>query len=307
MSERREWVKLWSRWYTTASHLEVGAAALHVGAVLMTLVRWTPGDGDDAWAEFDGGQPMPVAAIAARAQMSVDECAEALGRLESRGTVTRRHDGAWGFARFGAAQESADAARKRAQRAHVVRGMSAAIPREVEAEVEVDSSLRSPPHSPSSPSSDVSGSRGVSAESAAEHAAVIATAAKPKRKRTTKPRAAFPEGLDRHMLAEIVAACRAMGRHGPRVDEPTPQMRDALAKLYAASLPTPEDITHVVKVRAALDAADKGYGELTWEHLCRPANFERYRIRPAPRATTGVHVRGVMPKTVDEIERERAE
>lgn len=104
-------------------------------------------------------------------------------------------------------------------------------------------------------------------------------------KKSRKRREAFPPGLDLHLFAEIKAACLRLGRRGPRVTEPTVGMRDDLAKLYAAERPSAEDLTHVVAVREALDRANEGFGELSWEHICRPLNFRRYRDRV--RATAG--------------------
>ena len=150
MGERRLWVKLWSTWYTTPSHLGVGAMALHVGETLMTLVLWEPGR-DDAWAEFETGAPLPIDAIASRAQVTARQANQSLAKLQERGTVSRRPDGAWGFLRYGPAQESADASRKRAARK--VRGQSGICPPEVlrivegegEVEAEVDLTTPTPP------------------------------------------------------------------------------------------------------------------------------------------------------------------
>lgn len=144
MADRRQWVKLWATWYTSASHLGVGAMALHVGAVLMTCVQWAPGD-DAAWAELDTGKPLPVEAIAHRCQASAKDVAKALADLELRGTVSQRSDGAWGFLRFGRWQETPDAARKRRGKSTDVprtsAGKSAKFPREEEAEEEADAEL----------------------------------------------------------------------------------------------------------------------------------------------------------------------
>lgn len=279
MAERRQWVKLWTTWYTSASHLGVGAMALHVGAVLMTCVQWSPGD-DEAWAELDTGAPLPVEAIAMRCQASARDVAKALAELELRGTVARRDDGAWGFRRFGRWQETPDAARKRRGKSAEIpadsAGKSAKFPREEEAEEEVEAELATQ-ETPPTPS------RGVSSETRAEAAFLSHPApAKGVPAKPRKPRDDYPEGLDRHLLGEIVLACREIGRRGPRVTEPTPGMIDDLRKLWAAERPTADDLTHVVRVRAAMDRAGEGYGELSWEHLCRPASFRRYRDRDQP-------------------------
>ena len=277
MADRRQWVKLWATWYTTASHLGVGAMALHVGAVLMTCVQWAPGE-DEAWAELDTGAPLPVEAIAMRCQATAREVAKALADLQLRGTVAQRADGAWGFRRFGRWQETPDAARKRrgksADDPTVRAGKSAGFPREEEVEVEAEAEQAAPP----------TPSRGVSSESRAEASFLSHPPAKGVPQRPTKPRADFPEGLDRHLLGEIVLACRELGRRGPRVTEPTPAMIDDLRKLWAAERPTADDLTHAVQVRAAMDKAGEGYGEVEWTHLCRPANFRRYRDRDRPTA-----------------------
>jgi hypothetical protein len=146
MAERRLWVKLWATWYTTPSHIGVGAMALHVGAMLMTLVLWEPGR-DDAWAEFETGAPMPIDAIADRAQTTAKIAEQALLKLQERGTVSRRPDGAWGFELYGPSQESADAARKRKARKSA--GQSEDCPPDVQriaeadGEADVNFSLRS--------------------------------------------------------------------------------------------------------------------------------------------------------------------
>ena len=159
MGSRRLWVKLWATWYTTASHLGVGGMALHCGATLMTCVVWYPGR-DDAWAEFDDGSPLPIEAIAQRCQEPPKVVAAALAKLQTRGTISRRTDGAWGFELFGPAQESADASRKRAVRApdspRTVHGQSVICPPEVlrivegegEGEAEVAPSVLTTPTPP---------------------------------------------------------------------------------------------------------------------------------------------------------------
>lgn len=147
----RPWVKLWDGWYTSASHQLVGHDALHVGVVLMTLVRWEPG-ADDAWAVLESGKPMPTRAIAVRAQMPARRAELGLQRLVEAGTVMRRADGAWGFVKFGRWQETADAARKRQARPRKSAGMSngtrtlfaADIPREAEAEGEAEAEQLAP-------------------------------------------------------------------------------------------------------------------------------------------------------------------
>jgi hypothetical protein len=119
---------------------------------------------------------------------------------------------------------------------------------------------------------------GITTETAAEAAHSTAVA----RKRTTKPRAAFPDGLDEYMFQTLRDACKRNGRRGPR--EITPGMRDAMQKLYAAEKPTMEDIAHAIAVREKMDRDGDGFGDLNWEHLCRAASFRRYRDHERPKA-----------------------
>lgn len=96
--------------------------------------------------------------------------------------------------------------------------------------------------------------------------------------RRGKPRATPPDGFAQRCFDALVAACRELSpgtAAGPR--RLTPGMQDSLAKLYAAEAPTDEEWAAVVRRRLELDRANAGYGALTWEHLCRPANFRRYR------------------------------
>ncbi len=111
MSERR-WVKLWRDWFTSTSHRKVGPEPLLVGVALMTFVRWEPGQ-DDAWAVYEGGDPVSIDVIAELAQVGPKRCDAALKILAGRGTVARREDGAWGFPKFGRWQETARAAQLR--------------------------------------------------------------------------------------------------------------------------------------------------------------------------------------------------
>jgi hypothetical protein len=101
----------------------------------------------------------------------------------------------------------------------------------------------------------------------------------PKKSKRGKAREDFPDELDSFLLAEINAAREHIGKAKLRTVTPTAGMRDSLRKLYAAERPDHDTISHVVDVRAAMDSRGEGYGELTWEHLCRPDNFRRYRDR----------------------------
>lgn len=95
-----------------------------------------------------------------------------------------------------------------------------------------------------------------------------------KPRRTRKQRADYPQGLDAHLLDALKAACREVGRYGPR--KLTEDMRDHFRKLYAACEPTPDEISHVVRVRLAMDRVDAGYGSLTWDSICVASNFRRW-------------------------------
>jgi hypothetical protein len=126
---------------------------------------------------------------------------------------------------------------------------------------------------------------GITTETAAEAAfqpALPFPPPQPRKRAPTKPRAAFPDGLDEFMFQALRDACKRNGRRGPR--EITPGMRDALQKLYAAEKPTMEDIAHAISVREKMDRDGEGFGDLNWEHLCRAASFRRYRDHERPKS-----------------------
>lgn len=259
----RPWVKLWSTYWTTLSHQGIGPDALLVGCVLMSHVRWKPGE-DDAWAVTDNGKPVPVSVLAARAQLNAKRTMCALLILEESGFAAMRDGTTWGIPKFGKYQESADAARKR-KLAGKPTGVSAespsGFPRIAEAEAEADADAASLREIPPTP----------------KGASPAKVESKPKGK-PRKPRLDYPEGLEEHCLAELQRACRDFrGRPdaGPR--KVTNGMRDELRKLYAAEEPTPADWTRAVNYRLKLNREGDKYGDLTWEHLCRPASFRRYR------------------------------
>jgi hypothetical protein len=99
-----------------------------------------------------------------------------------------------------------------------------------------------------------------------------------KRGKPAKPRADYPDGLDDHLHAALVTAGAPLGVRGPR--RVTDDMKDALRKLWAACEPTPEDITHVVAVRAAMTARGEEYGSLSWASICVADNFARWLAKP---------------------------
>lgn len=103
-------------------------------------------------------------------------------------------------------------------------------------------------------------------------------AVEPAKPRRGKPRVTPPAGFAERCYEVLVAACRELSpgtAAGPRCL--TAGMRDSLAKLYAAEEPSPAEWALAVRRRLELDRAGDRYGSLTWEHLCRPASFRRYR------------------------------
>lgn len=282
MAERL-WVKQWFSWWTSRSHKKVGSDALLIGLALMSLVRWRKGE-DAAWAEFEDGSPMPVSAIAEHAQMSVGRADAALWKLASRGTVACRDDGAWGMPKAGRYQETPEAAKKRKQRGQS-RDEEGDIPREAEADAEVDPSLRSgPPPTPPPEGSDRIPPHSVEtvAEAEVRSATLMLVPLEPKPATKRRPRLAradVPAGLAEHVFAELVAACRSLtGKANAGPEAITPGMRDDLAKLHAAEQPSAETWSRVIARRLAESRADPLTAKyLTWTHLCRPANFRRYR------------------------------
>ncbi len=116
-------------------------------------------------------------------------------------------------------------------------------------------------------------------------------AVEPAKPRRGKPRVTPPAGFAERCYEVLVAACRELSpgtAAGPRCL--TAGMRDSLAKLYAAEAPTDEEWASVVRRRLELDRSNAGYGSLTWEHLCRPASFRRYRDEAAGAAAAPAEV-----------------
>lgn len=141
----RAWVKLWASYWTSLSHADIGPDALLVGCVLMSSVRWNPGD-LHAWAVTEAGRPIPISVFAARAQLTPKRTLCALLVLEQAGTAKLRDGTTWGLPNFGRYQETADAAKKRRQRGQS-RDTVHDSPREGEADADADAdaefSLRS--------------------------------------------------------------------------------------------------------------------------------------------------------------------
>lgn len=302
MADRAPWIKLWADYTSTPSHDELDAQALWVGVVLMLLVRAANGSTptETVWALQQTGRPYTIAGIAQRARLTERETEMALEALVAAGTVAQRDDGAWGlpqFWRFQRTSSSERMARKRRRdggrdatgdggvtQDGVTSGVTVTH-QTVTQEVQIATLPRSL-RFPDSPPTPASG--GVSSESRAEVEFLSRPEARSEAPapRARKSRKSPPDGLAEHLLLELRAACKTLGRHGPRVELPTDGMRDSLAKLYAAEAPTAEDLSHVVHVRAELDRAGDAYGSLDWEHLCRPANYRRYRDREARGTTT---------------------
>jgi len=159
VAERLYW-KMWRTWWTGESHVDATDDELSIGPVLMSFIRWEPGE-DYGWAVNEKGRPVTTGAIAHRARWVPERAAAALRGLVEHGTVELRSDGAWGFPKWGPWQESADAARKRK-----LRGPSSDIPRNgapksaaiVEVDVEDESSIEPFGLSPENPpAADVPG------------------------------------------------------------------------------------------------------------------------------------------------------
>lgn len=265
MAERtRHWVKLWVSWLTTPAHIDLSEGALGLGPLLLVLARW---DGDyhsGGWLLADDGSPIGRDALARATHRTRQRLDAQLAELVRCGTLTTREDGAVGFRHYGRWQETSQAKRTRRYRdrhSDAERdGQTLDVRRQT-------TDQEQPPPTPP----PAEGSNAPSSTSSA------APAPSP-RPRRGKPRAAPPDGFAQRCFDALVAACRELSpgtAAGPR--RLTPGMLDSLAKLYAAEAPTDEEWAAVVRRRLELDRANAGYGALTWEHLCRPANFRRYR------------------------------
>lgn len=277
----RFYFKMWHSWWTGSSHIEAGADALAIGPCLMSFMRWTPGE-DQAWAVQESGRPVTVAAIARRAKWTSARVAAALRDLEDKGTVNLRSDGAWGFPKFGKAQESASAAKMRRAREQnssvtskvtVTTSVTPLAELDAELEAEKQESLRDSPPSPplgvghESPANDMPGEE--------SPGLLLATQApsKPRASRK-KPRAVVDEALVLAAYDAFRAARIELTNRGPQ--GLTDVMRDEFAKLVAACNPTLEDWCGAVRVRLRMDQRAAGYGSLTWASLTAPKNFERW-------------------------------
>lgn len=302
MAERAPWIKLWCDYTSTPSHDELDAHTMWVGVVLMLLVRAGNSTSleETTWALLPTGKPYTVAGIAQRARLPVRTVIESLAALERAGTAAQRDDDAWGLPRFWKFQRSSSTermARKR-KRDEVTSEVTSEVTHRVtemtEESVTLDVQIASLPRSlrfPDRPTPASGGDTSAPVESA-----------KPKPK-PRKPRADYDPAIESALLESLTAACVELGRRGPRAV--TPAMRDSLGKLAAACEPTVDEVRHVVAIRAAMDRRGEGYGELSWEHLCRPASFERYRDRPIGAGPKSPNPRGPAPPSPRPLVAER--
>lgn len=278
MGRPRHWIKLWVSWLDSKAHLELSEGAFGLGPLLLLLASWDGEYESGGWLLNQAGAPMSRDALARATHRTVARLDSQLAELVACETLSTREDGALGFANYGHWQETAQAKRTRNYRhksRHSDGGSNASGDGGCDAQTEdgrrQSSSLRSEP--PVVPAGDE-----------CPNPPILALAPPPsdppkaKKGGKAKPRTDYPEGLAEHFLVELQAACATMGRHGPR--KLTDHHRDDLRKLYAAHEPTPEEISHVVAVRRAMDARGEGYGFLTWESICVPGNFARWLATP---------------------------
>lgn len=290
------------------------------GSILKSTVWQTPASTRVVWitmlveASRDGVVEGSIPGLAHIAGVTIEECEAALATFLAPDKYSRTKtddgrriqeiDGGWlvlNHAKY-RERQTPDAERKRRSRAHNEPGQChnvrpEADPREQSAETRSQI-----------PDTEGSGDEPRPVR-VVEPVLIHPTAAPPPKKpRRGKPRAEIPDGMADFLLAEINAAREHVGRQRLRTKTPTPGMLDQLRLLCAAESPVFADITHVVDVRAAMDARGEGYGECTWEHICRPDNFRRYREREigswAPKraeANPLAQYRGAPLTNVDEI------
>lgn len=261
----RVWVKLWATYWTSLSHAGIGSDALLVGCVLMSSVRWQPGDAD-AWAVTESGRPIPVSVFATRAQISPKRAMCALLILEQAGTARLRDDGAWGMLNFGRYQETADAARKR-KKAGKSGGVSGTNPDEEEAEADAEAaSLRE----------DTSVGSAATDETSQE--ALALSGEEP-------PTNATPP-LIRHVLDELARAVRELKPtdRGPR---DTPANRKLIAAATKQHALDPELWTLAIRRQLANVRGRRDlWSYLSLSTLCRPNNGVMARLLDAPTGGT---------------------
>lgn len=98
----------------------------------------------------------------------------------------------------------------------------------------------------------------------------------PKAAKRRKPRTTVPADLAESAYAAFSSARAELTGRPPRAF--TESMRDALAKLYAASPFSAEEWAAVVRHRLGMDRRGEGFGSLTWASLTVSANFERWLL-----------------------------
>jgi hypothetical protein len=296
VSRPKHWVKLWVSWLTTPAHMELSEGALGLGPLLLLLCTWDGEYKSGGWLLNEAGGPMSREALARATHRTRVRLDEQLAELCACKTlVARADDGALGFEGFGHWQETSSAKRMRVKR--TVREQFAPCDAPCDAQTVDGRRETVAPSELTPPTPSRWGSKKTPLDEPG-HAPVAASLAgaeptaspdcaspandppKPPRKRgkPTKPRADYPAGLDDHLHAALVTSGAPLGVMGPR--RVTDDMKDALRKLWAACEPTPDDITHVVAVRAAMTRRKEGFGSLTWDSICVASNFRRWLAEP---------------------------
>lgn len=109
------WAKIHVRWFTSPSHLHLGATTLGIGFAMLILANQRGRMPDGAgWVLSSSGTPMPLEAIARFSHASTKETEKAIRDLVECGTmVDRANDGAVGFPRLQHWQEDPSAERHR--------------------------------------------------------------------------------------------------------------------------------------------------------------------------------------------------
>ncbi len=273
MAERaRHWIKLWVAWLTTPAHVELTGAALGLGPLLLLLATWDGEHDSGGWLLAEDGSPISREALARATHRTRQQLDRELAELVKCRTLTVRDDGAIGFARYGHWQETSSATRTRRYRErHRDAQCDATGDGDVRAQFVICDAQtedgrreinKPPPTPPPAEGGQV----------------LVSPSAAPAKPRRGKPRRTPPDGFAEQCFEVLVSACRELSTGtaaGPR--RLTAGMRDSLAKLYAAEEPSPAEWALAVRRRLELDRAGDRYGSLTWEHLCRPASFRRYR------------------------------
>lgn len=115
------WCKLYHRWYTSRSHVNLSGVALNLGPCLMSLAN---ASSERGWLLTKAGRPITVAGLAVISRFTEQQVAAALEELIECETLTLRADGAVGFERFEWWQESPQARRTREWRMKSDQGAS---------------------------------------------------------------------------------------------------------------------------------------------------------------------------------------